>query len=56
MVKNRQRKKGWKALLGILIDCGKSLKLEVEFFFFSKSKGIDEDESPRYTKEREEKE
>ena len=33
MFKCRRRKKGWKALLGISIDCGKSLKLEVEFFF-----------------------
>ena len=45
-VKRRRRKKGWKALLGISIDHGKSLKLEVEFFF--KSRGIDENESPRY--------
>ena len=32
MGKRRRRKKGWKALLGISIDRGKSLKLEVEFF------------------------
>ena len=47
-VKRRRRKKGWKALLGISIDRGKSLKLEVEYF--SKLGGIDEDdESLRYT-------
>ena len=32
MGKRRRRKKGWKALLGISIDRGKSLKLKVEFF------------------------
>ena len=31
-VKKQRRKKGWKALFGITIDCGKSLKLEDEFF------------------------
>ena len=45
-VKRQRRKKWWKALFGISIDHGKSLKLEVEFFF--KSGGIDENESPRY--------
>ena len=46
-IKSRRRKKGWKALLRISIDCGKSLKLEVKFFFGSK--GIDTDESLTYT-------
>ena len=46
MVNSQQRNKGWKALVGISIDCGKSLKLEVEFFF--KSWGSDEDKSLRY--------
>ena len=32
MGKRRRRKKGWKALLGISIDRGKSLKLKVKFF------------------------
>ena len=45
-VKRQQRKKWWKALFGISIDRGKSLKLKVEFFF--KSGGINEDESSRY--------
>ena len=46
MGKRQRRKKWWKALLGISINYEKSLKLEVEFFF--RSRGIDEDESPRY--------
>ena len=32
VVKSRQRKKKWKALLGISIDSGESLKLKNEFF------------------------
>ena len=32
MGKRLRRKKGWKALLGISIDRGKSLKLKVKFF------------------------
>ena len=32
MEKSRRKKKGWKALLKISIDCGKSLKLKVKFY------------------------
>ena len=37
MVKKRRRKKRWKALFGITIDRGTSLKLEDKFFFKSGS-------------------
>ena len=47
-VKRQRRKKGWKALLRISIDYGKSLKLKVKFFCFFKSRGIHEDESSSY--------
>ena len=47
MVKKQRRKKGWKALFGIAIDRGKSLKLEDEFFKVGK---YDADGFLSYTK------